>query len=169
MDKARAIQDIVEAAVPTVGGVILATSSKTEMGVILGACCAGSGITAILGMLLSEAIPAMRVPKIVGYRRLLANWLCGLTMIPVVGKIHRAYFPEDDLAMTAALTSGVAGLLGVSLLMIVIPRFLRIFSKAADNAEGNIQQWTNDQADNQPQPAPTVKLSELQPRRQRRD
>ena len=134
-------QTIIETLLPTVAGAFLAVQGNTDASTILGACIAGSGIMSILGMFLSEAITALKVSRLTGYRRMLANWLCGLFSIPFVGYMHRHWFPDEDLAFTAAGIAGIFALLGVSVFAIAIPKLLRLFSKGVDTAEETAEKW----------------------------
>jgi len=148
---------ILETMLPTVAGMFLAVEGATDASTIMGACVAGSGIMSLLGMLLSECIPAMKVERLVGARRMLANWLCGLIAIPFVPWLHRTYFANEDLALTAGGIAGAFALLGVSVFTIAIPRVFRVFTRTTEVAEKAVlRQWTSTQTTSKT--APTVKL-----------
>jgi hypothetical protein len=110
---------------PATGGIVVAANSETQLGVIFGAACAGAGIAGALGMLLSEFIKEMEIPKLVGLKRLAANWFCGLCSIPFASRVHRHWFPEDDIAIVAGSLAALVALMGVLVLRWWLPTFLR--------------------------------------------
>lgn len=125
-------ENLASTLLPATGGILMASHATGDMGLILGGAVAGAGVAGLLGMLLSESIPALQLPRLAGLRRLAANWLCGLCTIPFIGPIHRKYFVEEDLSMTSAGIAGVAGLVGVVVLAIVLPA---VVTKARKKAE----------------------------------
>ena len=111
--------------IPAIGGTIMAATSPTDLGVIVGACFAGGGVAGALGMLISEAIPDYKIEKLTGLKRLAANWLAGLCAIPFVSAVRRAHFPDEDLGIVAAGLSAVFALFGVLVLAILIPMLVK--------------------------------------------
>lgn len=143
-------------AAPAIGGVLVASNSQTDLGVVIGACFVGAGVSAALGMLVSESLPEYSVPRMQGLRRLIGNWLCGILAVPVSGAVHRKWFPEEDLALVSAGTAAVFAFFGVVVLMMLVPAILRLAKSWLLQKE---QTATNPSAQ-----ADTVKLVEEKPK-----
>lgn len=109
----------------TAGGLLMAANSQTDFGVIIGGALAGAGIAGMLGAILAGTVKDMEIPRMTGLKRLATNFLFGILTIPVIPKIHRAWAPDEDLAMVAAGTAAAAALFGVVIFNIALPVLLR--------------------------------------------
>lgn len=125
---------IIENGAAAGGAFFMAMYSKVEFISVLGSVICATALMSVLGLLLSEAVPAMRIRNITGRKRLLANWCCGLAAYWFAYPVRNKYFPDCDIELVASGCAAVLALMGVSVVSIAI----RISLKKAASIEESL-------------------------------
>lgn len=107
------------------GAFFMAMYSKVEMFSVIGSVICATALMSVLGLFLSESIPAMRIRNVTGRKRLLANWCCGLSAYWFAYPVRARWFPEADIELIAGGTAAALALMGVSAVSIAIRISLR--------------------------------------------
>lgn len=110
-----------------VGGSMIGFAAASQSISIWGAAVAGSAFMAAVGMLLSESIPLMKVKGLEGNKRLLANWLFGLSSGFIGPFVQRRYYPDDDVVIVTGMLACLLALLGLVAIAVGLPRFIGWF------------------------------------------
>lgn len=120
-----------EHAAACIGSLFMAIYTRVEVVAVVGSIVAATAIMGMLGLFLTDAVPFLRVSAIVGKRRLIANWCCGLLAYWTAPIVKVKLMPAHDLELVAGLTAAAQSLLGVSVLIII----LRILGRRAGELE----------------------------------
>lgn len=120
-----------EHGVTAVSAFYAAIYTRVEIVAVLGSIVAATAIMGMLGLFLSEVVPAMRIPSLQGRSRLICNWCCGLLAYWTSPVVKDQFFPTYDMELVAGATAAVQSLLGISFMIIL----LRIVLKRAADLE----------------------------------
>ena len=123
----RSFSLVFENGVAAAGAVVAAIYTRVEIVAVLGSIVAATAICGMLGLFLSEAIPALYIRNIEGRKRLIANWCCGLTAYWSAPVIRDRWFPSADIELISGLAAAAQSIAGVFILVLL----MRVFTKRA--------------------------------------
>lgn len=130
----RSLSLVFENGAAAIGAIAAAIYTRVEIVAVLGSIVASTAICGMLGLFLSEAIPALYIRNIEGRKRLIANWCCGLTAYWSAPVIRDHWFPSSDIELVSGLAAAAQSIAGVFLLVV----FMRVFTKRAADIGKNI-------------------------------
>lgn len=107
------------------GACMAALYTRVEIIAVIGSIVAATAFCGMLGLFLSEAIPALRIRNVEGRKRLVANWCAGLCAYWTAPLIQARWLPGVDIELVAGLCAAVQSVLGVWAMMICVRWFVK--------------------------------------------